>query len=411
MTDPAGVSFVSYRRTRSDEVALLVQAHHDHGVPTWRDVDDLRHEPTDEELKRVLRDPRTANALLWVTDDVKGSAVIPKTEVPIIHERKRTSDGFFVVPVAAGCTDYREAAEIVSTHLDMDDFRTWNFEKVDGDPITDEEAAEIAQAILRRRLETIDDRIAGGEPFTLGLFTRTRAPARSGFHLALDWCPRFTGRVAPARTWKRYLLPAMAAVVDALHHQNASRPVRACGQAAIPALLALGAAFLEPRGQRLIWEQRIDDRDERQEWDLCASSDASPISVEAKDSVTAAVDLGVFVSIRADVEAAVKLGQQAGKIPDFRAYVRIRGDDRGPVVLATPGQAAYAVRQTVEGIRRAQHEFCDGGKIHLFVAAPAGYAVMLGQKLNGLGPVQTYEHQQTDRIGRYRRAVLLTPGA
>jgi hypothetical protein len=38
MTDPTGRSFLSYRRARKDEAALLIAAHHDHGIPTWQDI-------------------------------------------------------------------------------------------------------------------------------------------------------------------------------------------------------------------------------------------------------------------------------------------------------------------------------------------------------------------------------------
>lgn len=38
MTDPTGRSFLSYRRGRKDEAALLIAAQHDHGIPTWQDT-------------------------------------------------------------------------------------------------------------------------------------------------------------------------------------------------------------------------------------------------------------------------------------------------------------------------------------------------------------------------------------
>ena len=57
MTDPTGRSFLSYKRSRRDEAALLIQAQHDHGIPTWQDVRDLVSVPTEDELRRVLADP------------------------------------------------------------------------------------------------------------------------------------------------------------------------------------------------------------------------------------------------------------------------------------------------------------------------------------------------------------------
>ena len=64
MTNPVGKSFLSYKRVRSDEAELLIAAQHDLGIPTWRDVDNLDEAPTEEEIRRVLQDPATANAIL-----------------------------------------------------------------------------------------------------------------------------------------------------------------------------------------------------------------------------------------------------------------------------------------------------------------------------------------------------------
>ena len=39
MTDPTGRSFLSYRRSRSEECARLIASQRERGIPTWRDVD------------------------------------------------------------------------------------------------------------------------------------------------------------------------------------------------------------------------------------------------------------------------------------------------------------------------------------------------------------------------------------
>jgi SMODS-associated and fused to various effectors sensor domain len=57
-----------------------------------------------------------------------------------------------------------------------------------------------------------------------------------------------------------------------------------------------------------------------------------------------------------------------------------------------------------DAIKAARVKWRDIRRIHLFIAGPAGFAVLLGQLLNGLGPIQTYEHLPDDSIGHYRRA-------
>ncbi|MDQ3766944.1 MAG: hypothetical protein M3346_06315, partial [Actinomycetota bacterium] len=178
-TDPTGVTFISYRRKRLEEAKLLVGAQHDHGIPTWQDITNLGHEPTEEELRRVLEDPATGGVLLWVTPEVKDSSVILTIEVPVMKERKDRSDGFFIVPVAAGGLSYGEAAEIVSTHLGLADFASWNFEKTDEDPVSEGEAVRVAGEVLKDRLGAIDEDLLDADPFMLGIWTRQRAPRGS----------------------------------------------------------------------------------------------------------------------------------------------------------------------------------------------------------------------------------------
>ena len=411
MTNPAGSSFVSYRRARSHEIERLVAVHHDHGIPTWRDTDDLRNEETEPELKRILNDPQTANALLWTTPDVRDSPVIGKVEIPIIHRRHQANDEFFVVPVAAGDIDYATAEEIASKHLGLKNFNGWNFERVESNPVADEEIAEIVGLVLERRLSAIGKAIDVSDSFRLGIFTRQKPPVSSGFHLALDWQGRFDGRCATATTWERFLLPALRTVAEAVPRLHPSRPVVASGQACLPALVALGAAFLEPRDVHLIWQQHMRDIGGTQNWSLREPPEDSLLDVDVVPQATGAEDIGICISFRNSVHHAVKRGQDAGEIPQFRALVDASIPGGGSTVLDTPGQAREAISKVTEAIHMAQRDFPDPGKLHLFMDAPAGFAVMLGQKLNGVGPVQTYEHEPTDGVGQYVRAALLRPGS
>ena len=75
--------------------------------------------------------------------------------------------------------------------------------------------------------------------------------------------------------------------------------------------------------------------------------------------------------------------------------------------MDTPGQVADVARKTVAAARNMRTEYRITGRIHLFEAVPAGLAMLIGQLLNTLGPVQTYEHIPTDATGIYRTAGLL----
>ena len=61
-------------------------------------------------------------------------------------------------------------------------------------------------------------------------------------------------------------------------------------------------------------------------------------------------------------------------------------------------------------MRTARREYGNIGTTHLFMAVPAGLAMLIGQLLNTFGGlVQTYEHVTVDGSGQYRPAALLRP--
>ena len=156
MTDPTGRSFLSYRRSRSDESARLIASQHERGIPTWRDVDDLNTEPTETELRKVLRDDGIANVVLWISPETAGSLMIRNVEAPIAFERHGREDGFFVVPVAAGGLGYQDAAEAIRNSVSLSNVANWNTIKLEADPATDADIARVANQVLKQRLQAID---------------------------------------------------------------------------------------------------------------------------------------------------------------------------------------------------------------------------------------------------------------
>jgi SMODS-associated and fused to various effectors sensor domain len=408
MTDPTGRCFISYRRKRSAEVELLVLALHDVGVPTWQDITNLDAEPTEDELRRVLDDPSTASALLWITPEVVDSAVIRKVEVPMMIQRRAAGDGFFIQPVAAGGLDYDSATTIAGEHLGVDNFASWNLEKVDADPIVAADAAHIAELVLRRRLKEIGDRLPAGDPVRLTLHTRSSAPFVAGNAVALDWYDRFDGRLASVETWDDRLLPAATVVAASIRELAPGRSVDASGLLALPAAVALGAAFLAPGGVGLGWRQQKTGRSD-QIWSLSAERESAPVEIDEISGDPNSQDMSVVASINHDAEEALRRSEP--EVPRFRGCVRLRGPEGQPADFATPGQAADAALRLIEAIGSARRRWRDIRRIHLFIAGPAGFAVLVGQLLNGLGPIQTYEHVQSDAVGSYRRAALLHPGA
>jgi hypothetical protein len=80
-----------------------------------------------------------------------------------------------------------------------------------------------------------------------------------------------------------------------------------------------------------------------------------------------------------------------------------------PHLIRTPGEATHIALTVQDGIRTARREYGSIGTVHLFMAVPAGLAMLIGQLLNTFGSVQTYEHVTVGGSGQYRPAALLQP--
>ena len=408
MTDPTGRSFLSYRRSRSEECARLIASQHERGIPTWRDVDDLNTEPTETELRKVLRDDGIANVVLWISPETAGSQMMRNVEAPIAFERHGWDDGFFVVPVAAGGLGYQDAAEAIRNSVSLSNVANWNTIKLEADPATDADIARVANQILKQRLRAIDARVPEGAPLRISFNTRRAVGPQPGSALIIDWSHRFGGdynREASAADWQRKLLPALTDVKKAIEQIVPHRQLLVSGFASLPAATALGCELMATSGIDTAWEQRMPDANV-QTWSLkCGREDAGFLA-NTRDGELGSDDLAVLVSVNNDVTQAVASSE--GEIGPFRAYVHLNRDDsRQGAVLETPGQAVDLARKTIEAARRARGEYAIGGRVHVFMAVPAGLAMLVGQLLNTLGPVQTYEHIQSNPIGIYRPAALL----
>ena len=408
MTDLTGRSFVSYRRSRSEECVRLVASLRERGIPTWRDVDDLNTEPTETELRRILNDDSVANAVLWIGPETAESSMIRKVEAPIALERHGRRDGFFIVPVAAGGLGYEEAAEAIRTSTSIVNIGRWNIIKVELDPAGDAEVAKVSNQVLKQRLQALDADTPAGNPFFISLNTRQRVGHIPGTALTIDWSHRFGGvqnRQATAADWQEKLLPALADVRDAIQQYIPHRRLLVNGLACLPAAIALGYHFMATAGTDIAWEQRMPDGNS-QVWIVGAAAEDCGFSESVIDGDLDAADLAVLVSVNNDVGPAV--AASAAETGPFRAYVHLKRADSAPgAVLNTPGQAVDLARKTIAAARKARNEYGIQGRVHLFAAVPAGLAMLIGQLSNTLGPIQTYEHIPSDSTGAYTPAALL----
>jgi hypothetical protein len=406
MTDPTGRCFLSYRRTRGGEAARLIAALGDHGIPTWQDVTDLASAPAEDEIRRVLRDPGTASAVLLVTPEVESSSIIRNVEIPLLIRRSETDNDFFVVPVAAGGLCYARAAEVTSNSLTAQRLIDWNMQRLTDDELGPIDAAAIAERVLKHRIQALYRRLAAQEPLRVGLFVRATAPVTPGAALMVDWARHFSGKETAPETWRDVLLPALSRIADAIRREAPGREIEAFGFPTLPAAFALGVAFVATGGLRLAWRQ-ITRGQSDQVWSLHAPRITSGFQARLSSKDAKARDIALLISVADDTEPVFAACQD--RLPPVRALVHITKPGAYPHVFGTPGEAADVAHIVEDGLRAARREYGDVGTVHVFAAVPAGLAVLIGQTLNTFGTVQTYEHVGTDGSGLYRPAALLRP--
>lgn len=404
-TDPTGLCFISYRRARLEEIRLLVATLHEHGIPTWQDLKNLDEEPLEPGLRAALTDPQTASGLLWITPDIADSPIITGVEIPGLINRAERQDGFYLIPVAAGGLDYAAAAQAATAVTTLNDFAAWNVLRLGRDPLVDEDALVIARRVLARRVAAVHAALAPSAPFNIDIYTRTPAIKHPDAALTVDLTHRFDGRIAKVDAWQQRVMPALEAIVEAVATRAPGRAMEFRGLIGLPAATALGATLLAPRGLTASWMQYTPGAP-AEPYTLTADRKDCGFTVGLHDGRPSGADLGISVNVSGTTIPAI---QVTPDLPDFRAWVQADPPGNHPHMFSEAGEALDLAYRIIEEVRTARARYGCIGDLHLFVAGPVGLAFLLGQLLNTLGCVHTYEHVSDTATGHYRAAVSLRP--
>jgi len=153
----------------------------------------------------------------------------------------------------------------------------------------------------------------------------------------------------------------------------------------------------------VVWEQ-IGTDGSRIRWSLSEPREASGFSTRVRGIDPAGEGLVVLVSVGHD--ASLAYGATAG-LPPMRATVEVDPAGDGRRGQLVPSGAVDLANEIADAVRRARTDFQGVRTIHLFLACPAGLAVMIGQLLNAVGPITVYEHVDEDAVGHYRPEVQI----
>lgn len=398
-TDPAGRVFLSYAPSRISETQLIASALRDRGVPLCEEALDEDRHYMEDAITGVLRSPGTASGVLSLTPEAVDSRAVKSIELPLMIERAKRGNSFFIVAARFSDFDLGEVGVQLRS-------RGAPIHKISKKKPGPAEAAEIARLVLAQRIAAIHKSLPPGEPLRLELYTRTQAPFKQGTALLMDWTERFSGRFATSEQWDENLLPALRDIAEVIGAEAPGRAVHADGRPSLPAVTALGCSFIQTRDIKIGWWQHTIGRPD-QLWRLDAAREPSGFTVETNAHRPDGSDLAVLVSVTTNVEPAFESSQPG--LSAFRAIIRTWKTPLDTEALANAGQAADVAFRVRDAIREARVTYPRLGVIHLFMAVPAGLAMMIGQLLNVLGPVQTYELESRYAGGGYRAAALLRP--
>jgi hypothetical protein len=212
-------------------------------------------------------------------------------------------------------------------------------------------------------------------------------------------------------------LPALATVRDVIAEKT-GRPVDATGLPAIPAAVALGVAFAAPQTLPLRWRQHGPGYDE-QVWSLHGVRDsraarAAGWQLDADDgNALTSTEIALIVNINHDGQSAVAANTG---LPPLRGTIVVdhadaiagrEHDEQRPdwIRIDNAEHAASLAYLTRAGVALARQRYHHVDTIHLFYAGPAGLAVLVGQLMNTVHRLHTYEH----RGSGYLPAAILRP--
>lgn len=386
MTDVTGDTFISYRRSQVEIVEDLVASLHEHGIPTWRDLTDLRTEPTQQELRRVLRDPSTSSGVVVVSQDTSESGIILELELPELHTRWSDNEDFYVVVALCPDVDYDRAGEILGQSPKARDFSPWNMIKLTLGDKRRVACDEVNRALVAERLRLIHEKRAADQSLECSLDTYGSRSYPEPLDLTIDWSHHFNNEFPSSEVWNERLLPALRTVLDQIEQKAPGRHLRFRGQAHIPATFALGRILRSPRGINAAWLQPTENN-ELEPWSLQTTEKETGLSDEFDLFDVTSSHLAVQVSITNDVEPVV--GRTSETLPNFGGLVQLTlGDDIGTHLSAQ--QAKNVANIFREKVQLALNDLSATSKVHLFMAVPTGLSFLLGQQTNTFPAVQTY---------------------
>lgn len=233
--------------------------------------------------------------------------------------------------------------------------------------------------------------LAKNGTLVLAVHAIDRQPTATPANIEIDLVHLYAGAEPFARVqlrdpadWNARVIPAIRGAARDLE-AYATRRVHVTGSMRLPLWFAVGRSLPDVRGWILSADQRTE------EW----ATDAAPEKVTARvieeDNIGNGHDLALAVSITHDITTDVTRHIAAAGLPVARLLVLGPQGDQGNHAVPSASWAVAWVRSAREHARQAA-ELIGASHVHLYLAAPAALAMMLGHQWNLMPPTTIYEH-------------------
>jgi hypothetical protein len=232
--------------------------------------------------------------------------------------------------------------------------------------------------------------------------------ARQGYEgeptVELDWTDLFDReerRIASPRDWTDRLWPQLREVRERLAATPGGRYVDVRGRLPLTVALAIGAALPEVAGFSLRVEQVTNGQSHLWKSSAPPSDAAFVVQNEAgAPGPDVLLGLGMTGPCAGDVR---RLAEHTGA----SAWVYAEpGAGTGITGLRDASDAAALARSGKALVREVRERY-GPARVHLALFGPAGFALFLGQLLNAVGTIVTYERNLD---GDYQESVTLRTG-
>lgn len=269
---------------------------------------------------------------------------------------------------------------------------------------SDDDAVTIGKALVRgwvtdgagpmrrddiRRAAARAGLLARNGTLVLAVHAIDRQPAATPPNVEIDLVDLYDGVDAFARVqlrdpadWNAKVEPAIRNAARDLE-AYATRRVHVTGSMRLPLWFAVGRALPDVRG----WVLSLDQRTE--EWSTDATPEEATARVLAETRIGNGPDLAITISITHDISEDVARYISETRLPVSTLLVLGPQSEPGNRAVTSAGWAAAWVRSAREQARRTG---AGAPRAHLYMAAPAALAMMLGHQWNLMPPTTVYEH-------------------